>query len=329
MLNFFERIKSNKQATVRALKNSLWVILGSLILAVAVGVFIKPFSLVTGGVSGLSIAIAEAVPFSALEESGKEMEIYTAIITWTLFFVGFIFLGKAFAVKTLLSSIVFTVALPIVTTIAESDFLGGMLNIAKGFSRTESGISDYALPLIAAVFGGVLVGVGCAFTFRGGGSTGGLDILALIVVKYVKRAKSSVMVFVFDGLVVLVGIFVIKDLILCLLGVTSAFIVAIVIDKVFIGASKAFIANIISEKHEEMREAILYKLDRACTVITARGGYTDVDRPMIMVTFTMPQYAAFIAIVHSVDRNAFVTVHQAHEIDGEGFSRYDVRRRSD
>ena len=313
----------NREDLNLLIKNTLYIIIGAVVLAVGVGLFIKPFSLVTGGVSGLSIALSTYLPEVMVGEVNMVMEICTFAITWTLFLIGFIFLGKAFAFKTLISSVVFTLLLPVVSYVVASSDFGDFFNIA-GSWNPDGG--DYALPIIAAVFGGVLIGVGCALTFRGGGSTGGLDVLALIIVKYAKRAKSSSMVFLFDGAVVVFGIFAIGDLVMCLLGVTSAFIVALVIDRVFIGESKAFIANIISDKHEEVRQAIITKLDRTCTIISAKGGYTDVERPMVMVSFTMRQYAAFIAIIHSVDKNAFVTVHRAHEIDGEGFSRYNVKR---
>ncbi len=314
---YMKKIFNSRRELIRALKNSGLVVLGSIILAFGIAVFIVPFDLVTGGVSGLSIAIVAALDIEFIT-----VDLCVTVLTWVLFFIGFIVLGKAFAIKTLISSIVYPIALSLFMRLTSPDVLDGFLCIAKDYNFEQP---DYALPIISAVFGGVLVGVGCAITFRGGGSTGGLDILALIVAKYVKRAKSSVMVFVFDAAVVILGLFVMKNLITCLLGVTSAFICALVIDKVFIGESKAFIANIISEQHEQLREAIINKLDRTCTVIAAKGGYTEVERPMIMVSFTMPEYAALIALVNGIDPSAFVTIHRAHEIEGEGFTKYDVK----
>lgn len=316
------KIFKSREDMYATLKNALFVILGAIVLALGVGLFIKPFSLVTGGVAGLSIILSTFLPDVMIGEVNMIMEICSTALTWILFFIGLFLLGKTFAAKTLLSSIVYTVMLPVVTYLSESEAFGTFFDISEGWTA-EAG--NYSLPIIAAVFGGVLIGVGCALTFRGGGSTGGLDILALVVVKYVKRAKSSVMVFVFDASVVVFGAFAIGDFIMCLLGVTSAFIVAIVIDKVFLGASKAFIANVVSERYEEIRTAIITKLDRTCTIISAKGGYTDIDRPMLMVSFTMPQYVPFLAIIKSIDKNAFVTIHRAHEIDGEGFTRYDVK----
>ena len=320
--------KTNKRAMKRTFINTLYVLLGAISFSVGVGMFLKPFNLVSGGVSGLSIAIyniTDAIPWLVISGHDYTMEFYSAVLTWTLFFTGWIFLGKRVALKTLISTISFTVFLPIITTLTTSEwFFGGMFNLQK-YVGAEGG--EYGAAIIAAVFGGLLVGVGCALTFRGGGSSGGLDVLALIVVKYAKRVKNSVMVFVFDAAVVVLGIFAVKNLMMSLLGITSAFVVAFVIDKVFIGEKKAFIANIVSDEHTKIRAAIIERLDRTCTIIDARGGYTDKRRPIIMVSFTMPEYAALLAIVDSIDKNAFITIHRAQEINGEGFTKYDVKKK--
>ena len=308
-------------------KNAALVFFGSVILAIGVGLFIKPFSLVTGGISGLSIAISSLLPAVELDGVNMTMEICTALLTWVVFLLGLIFLGKSFALKTLISNVTFTLFLPVVTYVSEKGF-GGFFDMRTYANFASDGaLLDYSLPIISAVFGGVIIGFGCALAFRGGGSTGGMDVIALIIAKYIKRAKSSVLVFCLDAAVVVFGAFVIGDLVMTLLGITSAFINALVIDRFFIGEKKAFIANIISERHGEIRLAIIERLDRTCTVIEAQGGYTGADRPMLMVSFTMPEYASLMALVSSIDKRAFITVHRAHEIEGEGFTRYEVKRK--
>ena len=315
----------SKVALKALIRNSIYVIVGSIILAIGVGLFVKPFSLVTGGVSGFSIALATYFPeIIVVDGVDMTMELFTAVITWTLFFVGLIFLGKRFAIKTLLSSAVFTLTLPIVTYFSEVSF-DGFLDIRTYADACADGAIDYSLAIISAVFAGVIIGFGCALTFRGGGSSGGFDVIALILEKYVKGAKKSVLVFIFDAAVVLFGAFAMKNLVMTLLGVTSAFVNALVIDRCFIGERRAFIANIISERAEDIRGAIINKLDRTCTIINATGGYTGEDRRMIMVSFTMPEYAHLITLIESLDKNAFVTVHRAHEINGEGFTKYEVK----
>ena len=310
------KVLKDKRAIITALKNAFWVISGSTVLAFGFAVFIFPFDLVTGGVSGFSVAIVNILPFEI------ELDVLVAIFTWTLFFVGLIFLGKAFALKTLLSSIVYPIALSMWMRLIELEGVSEMLDLAKNYDPQNP---DYALPLICAVFGGALVGAGCALTFRGGGSTGGLDIIALIMAKYIKGVKSSVAVFVCDATVVIIGLFINKDIVMCLLGVASAMVGAIIIDKVLLGERKSFIAHIISEKYEEINHAILTSLERGSTIITAKGGYTGEERPMRMVSFTKSQYADFMTIISRIDKNAFVTIHLAHGIEGEGWTKNDAR----
>ncbi len=306
-----KKISISKRDVAFYLKNTFLVVLGSVLLAVGFGVFLMPFDLVTGGVGGLSIVLNEIIPLDFMT-----VDIYVTVLTWGFFLLGLILLGKDFALKTLISSIVYPPALSLCLRLVDSEVLNGFFVMADA-----AGEHDIATVAIAAVFGGVFVGAGCAITFRGGGSTGGIDIPALVLAKYFKKIKSSVMIFIFDATIVVLGVVVFHDLVKCLLGVTSAFIVAIVIDKVFLGESQAFIAHIVSDKYEEINKAIIEKMDRTSTILDAVGGFSGEGKKMIMVSFTMPQYTQFMNLVSSIDNKAFVTVHRAHEVDGEGFSK--------
>ena len=316
-----KKLFEDRESLMTALKNGALVILGSIILAFGVAVFIVPFDLVTGGISGLSITLCAVINVELIT-----VDLCVTVLTWVVFFIGLIFLGKAFALKTLISTIVYPIALSLFMHLTTPDFLGGILDLSK-YTASDAAEANIAVAMICAIFGGILVGVGCAVTFRGGGSTGGLDVIALILAKYIKSVKSSTLVFLLDACVVLTGLFVMKDIIMCLLGIASAFVVALVIDKVFLGESKAFIAHIVSDKYEQINEQIITKLERGSTIINATGGYSGEEKRMIMVSFTMSQYAAVLAIISSIDRNAFVTIHRAHEVDGEGWTKYDVKKK--
>ena len=113
----------------------------------------------------------------------------------------------------------------------------------------------------------------------------------------------------------------IRDLSLSLLGITSAFICAVVIDKLFLGESQAFIAHIVSEKYELINEAIIQQLDRTSTILDGTGGYSKTEKKVVMVSFSMREYSALINIVNKIDKTAFMSVSRAHEINGEGWSR--------
>ncbi len=293
----------------RAAKNLMLVISGTLILAFGTAIFILPFELVAGGVSGIALILDRLLPFEFLT-----IDIIVTVITWLLFFMGLLFLGKDFAMKTLISSIIYPIALSLFLKLVDPAVLDGFFCLAK------SGYADLSLILAASV-GGVFVGAGCAITFLGGGSTGGVDIVAFTICRFAKKLKSSVVIFTIDALTVLLGMFIIGDLVLTLLGILSALISAMVIDKVFLGTSRAFIANIITEKYSEINAEIIEKLERTTTFFDAKGGFTGKERKVMMLSFTMSQYADLISIVNRHDKKAFVTIHSAHEINGEGWTR--------
>ena len=294
-----------------ALKNIFLVILGTAILAFGTGIFLIPFDLVTGGISGIAIILDKLLPINNFLI--PSIDIYVTILTWGLFILGLFILGKNFAIKTLISTIVYPPMLSLSIKLISMEVFNGFFNISQNYA--EIGI------VLAALFGGVFVGAGCAITFLGGGSTGGLDILAFIICKYLKRLKSSVVIFAIDALIVVCGIFVIKDLVVSLLGITSAFLCAIVIDKLFLGESKAFIAQIVSEHYEAINEAIIKKLDRTTTILDGIGGYSKTPKKVVLVSFTMSQYADLINLINQIDKYAFVSINRAHEINGEGWTR--------
>ena len=304
----------NRSDVLRTAKNVLLVVVGTVILAFGTSVFLLPFDLVTGGVAGYSIVIKSLLPFDFIT---KEMVI--AALTWTLFLLGFIILGKDFAAKSLISTIVYPIATALFSGLRSSDFM-------NGFFLLESSMHSEIAVLLAAVFSGVFVGLGCALSFLGGGSTGGVDVIAFTLCKIFKRGKSSVFMFVVDATAVVLGMFAIGDFVVSLLGIVSAFIAALVIDKVFVGGDKAFVAHIVTEKYEEINNEVIGKMDRTTTLMDAVGGYSGETKKIVMVSFTVKQYAELMDIVTRVDKDAFMTINQAHEINGEGFSKYDHKK---
>ena len=307
-------VLKDKHRILKMIKNTGFVILGTFVLAFGVGMFIFPFNLVTGGVSGLGIILRELLSGIKLFEN-VGADVYSAIVNWILFLIGFIMLGKEFAAKTLISTAVYPFALWIVNFVIYRSPLSYLLNM----QNYQAEYHELVL-IIATVFGGACIGAGCALTFLSGGSTGGVDVIALTLSKYVKKLKSSVAFFICDATIIIVGALAINNIIITLLGVVSALICAISIDKLFLGESSAFIAHIISDKYEEINEMVITKMQRTTTIVDAVGGYSKKNKKMVIVTFSMRQYPMFCALMDSIDKNAFVTVHRAHEINGEGWT---------
>lgn len=304
--------KYSKKEIILMVKNIFLVIIGTVILAFGTGVFLFPYNIITGGIAGISITLNNLIP--EFEILGlKSYDIYVFVVTWGLFLIGLFVLGKSFSLKTLISTIVYSPIFSLSVRLVESNVLNGFFDISANYGELSV--------LLGAVFGGAFVGVGCAIAFLGGGSTGGTDIIAFVICKWFKKFRSSVVIFIVDVAVVLAGVFVIKDLTLSLLGIASAFICAIVIDKLFLGESQAFIAQIVSDKYDEINNAIITRLDRTTTILEARGGFSGKNKKVVMVSFTMRQYSTLINIVNIIDKTAFVSIHRAHEINGEGWTR--------
>ncbi len=300
----------------RFIKNTILVVLGTGVLAFGTGLFIIPFNLVTGGVSGLGIILAKVIPDATPLIGAWTADTYASILVWVLFFFGLIFLGKHFALQTLISTIVYPFFLSFGVWLSGSDIWGGFFNLNSPMYTQYANVSI----ILATVFGGVCVGVGSALTFIGGGSTGGSDIIPLVICKFFRKLSTSMMIFLTDGSIVLLGMFASGNLVISLLGIVAAFICAIVVDKLFLGESSAFIAQVVSSKCDLINQAIIKQMNRTTTISRVRGGYTGDEREMIMVTFSVRQYSIFSAIVSSIDSGAFVTLHRAHEISGDGWT---------
>ncbi len=292
---------------IALIKNLSLVVLGTIVLAFGCAVFVVPFGMVTGGVTGLAVVFEEI--FGEL----VSVELVVTILTWGLFLLGLIALGRDYAAKTLIASLIYPLALALFMKLVSPDVLDGFFYL-QGSAHGELSL------VIASLFGGVCIGTGCALTFIGGGTTGGLDIVAFIICKIFKKLKSSVVIFLLDAATILLGMFATGDLVITLLGIIAAFVGAIVIDRIFLGRSQAYTAQIVSEHHRELRVAIRDEVKRTTTVISVVGGYSGEEKVMLMVSFTMRQYADLINAINKIDKRAFVTIHRAHEINGEGWT---------
>lgn len=301
-------MKLAKKEIWHQLRNILLAVVGTLIVAFGSSVFILPFNLVAGGMSGLAIVIDALIPWDVLT-----VDVIIAILTWGLFFAGLFIFGKDFAAKTLVSAIVYPIGTSLFLKLTDPNVLDGL------FCLKESGYTELPL-IIAATVGGALVGAGCAITFFSGGSTGGTDIIAFVLCKIFKRLKSSTAMFITDGTIVLLGVFITQNLILSLLGIVSAMIIAFVIDKIFLGGSAAFVAQIVTDHGEEMNRAIIDEAGRTTTIFEVTGGYSGKNKKMLTITFSMRHYTLLMDIVRKVDPSAFITIWRAHEIRGEGWT---------
>lgn len=300
-------MKLTKKDLLSLMRSPSLVIIGTLVLAFGTAVFILPMRIVSGGISGLAILLKLLIPSDAVS-----MDLIVSLLTWGLFLVGLAVLGRAFALKTLLSTLLYPPAVSLFLRLTDP-------SVCNGFFALASSPHGELAFILSAAMGGVLVGTGCALTFIGGGSTGGVDIIAFTVCRLFPRFKSSTVLFIIDTLTVTLGMLVIGDLVISLLGILSAFVSAVMVDRVLLGGRAAFVAHIVTEHPEEINRHIIRRLERSSTIVDATGGYSGNGKKLMIVSFTVSQYAEILFAVSRYDPRAFVMIHRAHEISGEGW----------
>ncbi|KAB3542137.1 YitT family protein [Bacillus safensis] len=269
-------------------KNYLFILIGSAIVAIGFNTLLLPNQIAAGGVSGIS-TIMQSFGFEA------------AYVQWglniPLFIAGFYLLGGTFGVKTLVGSI----------------FLPFMVFVTRHIAP----VTHEAL--LAAIFGGVVIGIGIGLVFLGNGSTGGTALAAKIINKYTGLTLGTCLAMM-DGLIVLAAmtVFGIEEGLYAVIGV---FISSKTIDVVQAGFSHSKMAMIITGHEDEVRQAVFDQIDRGVTKISAFGGYTDHDRPILMCVVGQSQFTKLKQVVKAIDASAFVIVMDAKEVLGEGFKR--------
>ena len=310
--------KKEKYSIKKVLRQAGMVFLSAFVLAFAVELFIANFGIVSGGVTGIAIVLEELCK-NYVDANGDRIldaEFWITSLTWIFFFLGLIFVGKQFAMKTLLFTIFYPCCIYLVESFLKWDIFGDYFTCISDPTYIYYNIGL----ILAAIVGGALVGLAIAISFMAGSSTGGVDIISIAVCKLFPKIKISRITLLIDATIVVFGMFVIQKFVISLLGIISAAVTSFVIDKVFLGGSRAFIAQIVSDKHEDIRNAIRDEMDRTSTIFDCIGGYSGENKRMVMVSFTMSQYAQLMNIIEHIDDRAFVTVHRAHEINGLGFS---------
>ncbi len=268
-------------------KDILVILLGSFLMSIAYNAFFRAHDLVTGGTSGLAIILEDAYNIPP--------DIFILLSNGVLFLIGFYFLGREFAIKTVLG----TFAFPFFIRLTESIPM----------------ISDDIF--MSTLYGAVIIGLGLGLIFKSGGSTGGADIPPQIFHKYFHISVAQG-VMIIDGLVIAAGAYF-YDIDRALYAIVAMFITAFMIDRVLLGFSQSKAIYIISDKQEIIREFILNDISRGLTIYDAKGGYTKQDKKVLMCVVDNRQYTKLKNTIHELDEKAFLIVTNATEVFGEGF----------
>lgn len=267
------------------------VVLGNAIMAAGTVLFILPSGLITGGTTGLGI-IAQHL-------TGLPIAVFTAIFNIIMFALGLFLLGKSFAATTLVSTFVYPV------------ILGAMQGI----------VGDYVLCddlLMCVLFGGICVGLAIAMVVKVGSSTGGMDIPPLLLQKHMGISVSKSL-YAFDFIIVVgQALLVAPDMLLY--GVLLVMVYSIMVDKVMALGDAQLQMEIVSDKADEIRQAILQDVDRGVTLLHAQTGYYRKELDVLLTVISTRERHRTEQLVRRIDPNAFIILSQVSKVSGRGFS---------
>lgn len=275
---------------LRMILDVLIVILGNAMYAFGVVAFVKPTGLITGGTTGIALFANRLM--------GVNISLFSFIINAALFMLGFFVLGKKFAATTALSTLIYPLAL---------EFWQRVLP-AQGFTQDV---------LLCTVFSGLLIGCGIALTMRVGASTGGMDIPPLIINKLF-RVPVAVTLYACD-MVVLMCQAVYSTWEQVLYGVLMLIVYTMTLNKALqMGQSKMEI-KVISEKVDEIRQAILLQVHRGNTLLRCRTGFFLKDTELLLSVISARELPQTEKLIHQIDPDAFLIISRVSEVSGNGF----------
>jgi uncharacterized membrane-anchored protein YitT (DUF2179 family) len=268
------------------------ITIGAFILATSFVLFITPYKIVPGGVYGISIVLHYLL--------GTPVGLVALCFDIPLTIIGIKFLGPRFGMKT-------------VAGFSLTALFTDTLTFFWGYEPLVNGDA-----LLSSIFGGVLAGLGLGLIFKAKATSGGSDIVAMILAKYTRLPLGMLMIYV-DSVIVLIGLVVFQDWKIPLYSWIVIFITGKVIDVVLEGVSHDKSLFIISDKHEEIRDKILTNLDRGGTFIDGKGMYNMAEKRIIFTVVSRRELGLLQEYIHEIDPKAFLTVTDATEILGEGF----------
>lgn len=271
-------------------KNIILVLIGSAIVAVSFNAFLLPNEIASGGVSGIS-----TITYGLF---GWEPAYVQWALNIPLFIAGVAILGYIYGIKTLLG----TVFLPFVVFLTKD---------------MEPWTMD---PILAAIFGGMGIGLGIGIVFRGNASTGGTDLAAQILAKYTGISLGKCVALI-DGLIV-ISAAIVFNIEKGLFALIALYITSRTIDIVQIGLNRSKMVLIITKEEEKVRDAIFEEIDRGLTKFQAYGGFTNEERKPLMVVVDQSEFTNLKQVVRLIDPDAFVIVLDAAEVLGQGFKKF-------
>ncbi|MCP4969442.1 MAG: YitT family protein [Arcobacter sp.] len=280
----------NNIFTKDELKNYSFIIVGSLILALAVVGFFAPNKLITGGTAGLSLLLHYITPFT--------IGTLIAAVNLPLLIVGIKYLGKMFAIRTVITIILISLFIDLLSEIIE----------LKAF------IIDTTL---SAIFGGIFVGVGLALVIKGNSSAGGSTIVARIISSKTE-IKPGQVILVIDTLIILSSLFILDDTVKVLWSIISIYVTTKVIDVMLTGSLNKKVVYLVTNKTEELKVKIRENLGPEGTILNGDGLFEGQNKKMILIVVEVTKLQALRQMIKEIDPEGFLIITEATEMLGRG-----------
>ena len=287
-----EKKQTDKKRSLKWLADIPLIILGAVIYSAGINCFTAPNDIAPGGVSGLATVI------SYLSDHRVTIGLVFGIINIPLVIAGFIRLGKALMLRTVLAVAVTTIC---------TDFFSTLFPTYEGDR------------IIAAVFGGVLMGAGLGIVYYRDGTTGGTDIINKIIQKAKPHLSLGFIMMMTDAVVVMVSILAFGNLESGLYAIIAIFVSSRLMDYILYGGREGKAVLVFSENAEEIGQAIINNISRGATYLKGEGVYTGKDKNVICCAVHKNEYAKLKRIVKEYDPNAFIITATADEVLGNGF----------
>ena len=273
----------------KKIKEYVIITLGTLIVSMAVYFFLLPSNVVVGSLSGLVMVLATFIPL--------KISVMTFILNAVLLVVGFLFIGKEFGAKTVYTSLLMPIFLYVFELI---------------FPNNKSLTNDVVLDTICYI---LVVSVGLALLFNANASSGGLDIVAKLLNKYLHIEIGKAMTLA--GMCTAISSIFVYDTKTLVLSILGTYANGIVLDHFIDGFNRRKRICILTEQYKELQNFIVHELHRGVTLYPASGGYNNEEKIELVTILTRNEYAEVLNYLHSVDENAFVTVSTVNEVIGQ------------
>lgn len=275
----------------KLLRAYLWITFGSVVIALAMDIFLVPNKVAAGGVSGLAIIFHHLL--------GIPVGWALLALNIPLFLLSFRELGSRVFIRSVYGAFATSVLVELLT------------------NHVPVMTSDV---LLSAIYGGIISGIGMGIVFKSGGTTGGTDLVARLLHKHFPVTVGQGLLGADFVVIGLAGVFFNAEL--ALYALLSLFITSKVIDLLQEGVSFAKAAYIISEHSEEITQAIFKELGRGVTALQGKGMFTGEERPLLLCVVGKTEQSRLKQLIYEIDHQAFVFITDAHEVLGEGFRDY-------